>query len=105
MTLTRAFKETIMKRATRDKAYRRGLLSEAVNEILEGNINVGKALLRNYINATITFPTLARKLHKSSKSIQRMLVPKGNPRMDSIVGVLKVLQTQEKIRLHTKYFG
>ena len=102
MALTRAFKNTIMERAENDAQYRRGLLTEAVNEILEGNLDVGKAMLRDYINATITFPALARKLNKSSKSIHRMLGPTGNPRMDSIIGILKVLQDQEQIRLRAK---
>jgi DNA-binding phage protein len=103
MALTRDFKETIMERAAHDEQYRKGLLAEAVNEILEGNLDVGKAMLRDYINATITFPALARKLNKPSKSIHRMLGPNGNPRMDSIVGILKILQDQERIKLHAKY--
>jgi DNA-binding phage protein len=101
MALTRAFRETVMERAVRDQEYRKGLLMEAVNEILEGNLDAGKAMLRDYINATITFPTLAQRLNKSSKSIHRMLGPNGNPRIDSIVGILKVLQDQEQIRLRT----
>jgi DNA-binding phage protein len=103
MALTRDFKETIMERAAHDEQYRKGLLTEAVNEILEGNLDVGKAMLRDYINATITFPALAQKLNKSSKSIHRMLGPSGNPSMDSIVSILKVLQDQEQIKLHTRY--
>jgi len=102
MALTRDFKNTIMERAAHDTQYRKGLLTEAVNEILEGNLDVGKAMLRDYINATITFPALARRLNKSSKSIHRMLGPSGNPRMDSIVGILKVLQDQEQIRLRAR---
>ncbi|MBP7480856.1 MAG: hypothetical protein KA785_10455 [Spirochaetaceae bacterium] len=102
MALTRDFKNTIMERAVHDAQYRKGLLTESVNEILEGNLDVGKAMLRDYINATITFPALARKLNKSSKSIHRMLGPSGNPRMDSIVGILKVLQDQEQIRLRAR---
>jgi len=103
MVLTRDFKKTIMERAARDEQYRKGLLAEAVNELLAGNMDAGKAMLRDYINATITFPTLARKLNKSSKSIHRMLGPDGNPRMDSIVSILKVLQDQEQMRLHMHY--
>ncbi len=75
------------------------------NEILEGNLDVGKTMLRDYINATITFPALAQRLNKSSKSIHRMLGPSGNPRMDSIVGILKVLQDQEQIRLRARCYS
>jgi DNA-binding phage protein len=103
MALTRDFRETIMERAARDEDYRKGMLAEAVNEILEGNLDVGKAMLRDYINATITFPALAQRLNKSSKSIHRMLGPGGNPRIDSIAGILKVLQEQEGIQLRAQY--
>jgi DNA-binding phage protein len=102
MALTRDFRQTVMERASRDEAYRKGLLLEAVNEILNGNVDVGKTILRDYINATITFPELGKKLNKSSKSIHRMLGPGGNPRMDSIVGILKVLQDEEHIKLRAE---
>jgi len=102
MALTRDFKNTIMERAAHDIQYRKGLLTEAVNEILEGNLDGGKAMLRDYINATITFPALAQRLNKSSKSNPPDAGPTGNPRMDSIIGILKVLQDQEQIRLRAK---
>ena len=101
MALTRKFKDTVQKRAIRDPEFRHALLIEAINELLAGDYNIAKSILRNYINATITFPVLAQELHKSSKSIHRMLGPNGNPRMDSIVGILKVLQTKESIKLRT----
>jgi DNA-binding phage protein len=102
MALTRDFRETVRERASRDEAYRKELLLEAVNEILNGNVDVGKAMLRDYANATITFPERGKKLNKSSKSIHRMLGPGGNPRMDSIVGILKVLQDEEHITLRAE---
>ena len=45
MALTRDFKETVMKRIAGDEKYRKELLAEAVNELLEGNLDVGKAML------------------------------------------------------------
>ena len=99
MALTKKFKDTVQKRAARDPEFRRALLVEAINELLAGDYNIAKSILRNYINATITFPVLAQELNKSSKSIHRMLGPNGNPRMDSIVGIIKVLQTKESIKL------
>lgn len=101
MALTRKFKDTVQKRAARDPEFRHALLVEAINELLAGDYKIAKSILRNYINATITFPVLAQELNKSSKSIHRMLGPNGNPRMDSIVGIIKVLQTKENIKLRT----
>ena len=102
MALTRKFKDTVQRRAAKDPEFRRALLTEAINELLAGDADVAKSILRDYINATITFPVLADKLKKDSKSLHRMFGPSGNPRMDSIVGVLKVLQSREKIKLHAK---
>jgi DNA-binding phage protein len=102
MALTRSFKDTVKRRAGSDPEFRRALLVEAVNELLRGDLDVAKAMLRDYINATITFPELARRLNKDSKSIHRMLGPKGNPRIDSMASILKVLQTQENIQIHAE---
>jgi DNA-binding phage protein len=101
MALTRKFKDTVQKRAASDPEFRHALLVEAINELLAGDYNIAKSVLRDYINATITFPVLAQELHKSSKSVHRMLGPNGNPRMDSIAGILKVLQSKECIKLRT----
>ena len=102
MALTRSFKDRVQKRADGDPEFRKALLTEAINEMIAGDFNVAKAILRDYINATITFPALAKKLNKDSKSIHRMLGPKGNPRMDSIAGILRILQQREHIKVQAK---
>ncbi len=61
-----------------------------------------KAILRDYINATITFEGLAKKIKKSGKSIHRMLGPRGNPRADNILEIIKILQAHEHITLRVK---
>ena len=43
------------------------MLIEAVNELLIGDLEAGKAILRDYINATITFQGLAGKLKNPAK--------------------------------------
>lgn len=78
MPLTRDFKETIQERASRDARFREALLKEAVDALLSGDVETGKTVLRNYINATVGFDKLATVTKKSSKSLMRMLGPKGN---------------------------
>ena len=51
MPLTRDFKETVQARARRDLTFRKGLLKEGVECLLAGDIDTGRILLRNYINA------------------------------------------------------
>jgi hypothetical protein len=50
-----------------------------------------KAMLRDYINATITFEGLATELGKPSKSVHCMLGPKGNPRAENILEIIRLL--------------
>ena len=53
MALTRDFKETIQIRAERDPDFREQLLKEGIECLLAGEVDTGKAVLRDYINATI----------------------------------------------------
>ena len=59
MPLTRSFKETVQARARRDAAFRTALLREGVDALLSGELGTGKAILRDYINATMGFEALA----------------------------------------------
>ena len=58
MSLTRHFKETIQARIKRDPAFREALLKEGVECLLSGDVETGKAILRDYINATLGFEAL-----------------------------------------------
>lgn len=102
MALTKAFRDTVMARAQRDRAFREALLSEAITHFLEGDLDAGKAMLRDYINATISFERLARQVKKSSKSLHRMLGPQGNPTAENLFGIIKVLQAHERLQLQVK---
>ena len=58
MPLTRDFKATVQARIARDPKYRKELLREGVECLLSGDLDTGKAILRDYINATIGFEQL-----------------------------------------------
>ena len=102
MALTRDFKQAVVTRVQRDARFRRALLSDAVEIFLVGDVATGKALLRDYINATIGFEKLAKQLQKPSKSLHRMLGPTGNPRAENIFAIIKILQDEDNISLHVK---
>lgn len=99
MALTRDFKETVKARVERDPKFRAALLTEAVQEMLNGDMDVGKAVLRDYINATVGFERLARETGTPAKSLMRMFGPKGNPRADNLFAVINRLQKASGIRL------
>jgi len=102
MALTKDFKHTIQARAQRDSAFRKALLQEGVESLLAGDVDAGKAVLRDYINATIGFEVLSRVFEKSSKSLMRMFGPKGNPQAGNLFALISYLQEQEGIQLEVK---
>ncbi len=51
MPLTRSFKQTVQVRIARDPAFREDLLKEGVECLLAGDLDTGKAVLRDYIKA------------------------------------------------------
>src|ERR1700716_1698338 len=97
MPLTRSFKKRIQARVRRDAAFRKELLRESVESFLTGDIETGKALLRDYINATIGFAELAEATHHSTKSLMRMLSTSGNPQARNLFEIVDYLQRREKI--------
>lgn len=105
MALTRDFRITIRERAQRDPSFRQAMLVEAVNALLQDDLDIAKSILRDYINATIAFEQLAQAVSKNNKSLQRMFSPSGNPTADSLFAVIHALQLAEGIKLtvHVSY--
>ena len=99
MALTKEFRKTVYAPAQRDAAFRKALLTEAVNAYLGGDEVTGKAVLRDVINATVGFERLAATMQKPSKSLHRMLGPHGNPSTANFFAILRVLQKQVGAKL------
>ena len=102
MPLTREFKETVRARAKRDLDFRSGLLKESVECMLAGDIETGKTILRDYINATIGFSELGKLTKKQPKSLMRMLGPHGNPHARNLFETIGCIQHHEGIQLEVK---
>ncbi len=102
MVLTRDFKETIQARVERDPAFREALLKEGVQCLLSGDVETGKAVLRDYINATIGFEELGGLTHKSPKSLMRMFGPKGNPQARNLFEIIGALQKSEGVHFEVR---
>lgn len=100
MALTRDFRETIKARADHDPEFRAGLLEEALDAFLNADLETGKILLRDYVNATVGFEQLGRDLDKSPKSLMRMLSTRGNPRADNLFSLTAHLSHREGVAFH-----
>lgn len=102
MPLTRDFKETVRARILRDAAFRTALLEEGVERLLVGDVETGKSVLRDYINATIGFQALGGLIGKSPKSVMRMLGPQGNPRARNLFEIISGMQELEGLHLEVR---
>ncbi|HSL05566.1 MAG TPA: transcriptional regulator [Nitrospiraceae bacterium] len=99
MALTREFKNTVAARVQRDPRFREALFTEALNAYFAGDTTVGKAILRDLVNATVGFEALAMTLKKPSKSLHRMLAPRGNPSTENFFSIVTALQKKAHVKL------
>lgn len=102
MVLTRDFKETVQARAQSDPEFRRALLQEGIECLLAGDMETGKIILRDYINATIGFEELGSRTARSPKSLMRMFGPAGNPQARNLFEVISCIQQHEGVQLEVK---
>ena len=104
MALTREFKDTVME-LCKDPDYRKGLLLEALESYLEGDVAVGNSLLRDYLNGTQAFDEVARDLHMQEAGLRRMVGPKGNATARNLFRLFKVCQGREGIFSVDEFLG
>jgi DNA-binding phage protein len=102
MPLTKDFKETIRARVERDPNFRKALLREGLDHLLSGDVETGKILLRDFINATVGFAKLGHATDRSAKSLMRMLGPAGNPQAKNLFEIVSYLQRAEGIRFEVR---
>src|SRR5271157_2715950 len=102
MALTRDFKETIRARVKRDPGFRKALLREGIENFLSGDVETGKIILRDFINATVGFRKLSDVTHRSAKSLMRMLGPRGNPQARNLFEIVAYLQHAEGVRFELR---
>jgi len=97
--MTRDFRETVQARAHRDDKFRRGLLKDAVEELLAGETALGREILHDFINATVGFPDLAAKTGIHVKTLYQMFGPRGNPTAANLFSIIAALQEEEGLKL------
>jgi DNA-binding phage protein len=99
MPLTMEFKEVFKASIDRDPAFGHELLRGAVQCLLDDDLETGRAVLRNYVNATIGFKQLARAIGGQEKSLMRMLSPSGSPLASNLFQVIHELQRFNGVQL------
>ncbi|NCN23749.1 MAG: transcriptional regulator [Gallionellales bacterium CG_4_10_14_3_um_filter_54_96] len=102
MALTRDFKQTVIERVERDPAFAKALLDEAATLFLSDEPETARLILRDLVNATVGFEQLAVLTDKPSKSLHRMLSPKGNPSMDNLAAIFGAVRARLKVEIQVR---
>jgi DNA-binding phage protein len=102
MALTRSFKDHIKAKIQSDPEFRQALFQEAVQTLIEGDIGTARAVLRDFINATVGFAALAKATGIPPKSLMRMFGPSGNPTAANLSEVIRVLQKKTGVHLEVR---
>ncbi len=100
MAVTKSFKELVQRRVAVDAAFAENLLREGIDTMLTGDIETGKAILRDYIKATVGFEKLGAATDTPAKSLIRMFSPRGNPQARNLFGVISYLQREAGVEFH-----
>jgi DNA-binding phage protein len=102
MALTRDFKETVVERVHRDPAFAKALLAEASTLFLNGEPETARLILRELVNATVGFETLAKAIPTPAKSLHRMLSERGNPSMNNVAAIFSAVSQNLHVHIKTK---
>jgi len=105
MPLTQSFKDTVLRRMEREPEFAEALFREGVQCLLNGEVDVGKEILRDYINGTIGFEKLGQATGTNPKSLMRMFSKTGNPQARNLFPVIAKLQEASGKRLEVRMAG
>src|SRR6202161_1288422 len=103
MITTRPYSDTIIARIKREPKFARLLYASAINALLEGETAGGLSILRDLVNAEISFKELARQTGLGEKSLHRMLKHSGNPTARNLGRIVKSIADDLKIKTRVKF--
>ena len=78
------------------------MLREGIENFLAGDVETGKIILRDFINATVGFIKLGTATRRPAKSLMRMLGPRGNPQARNLFEIVAYLQRAEGVRFEVR---
>ena len=99
MPLTRDYRETFWERARREPEFRHELLKSAVRCMLNGEPEVGRIMLRDFVVAAIGVDELSQKIGKSRESLEEVLSDGSDPRADDLLGIVAAIAEHEGLVL------
>jgi hypothetical protein len=100
MARTKSFKDLVEHHVKGDAKFAEALLREGIDAMLSGDLDTGKAIMRDYIKATVGFEKLGAATGAPPKSLIRMFGPRGDPQAGNLFSVIGYLQKRAGVRLH-----
>ncbi len=97
--LTRDFKKTVQARPLRDPEFRVGLLQDALQAFIDGDLEAGEVLPRNDVNATVGFEDLGAQLYPPPTSLMWLRSAEDNLRADNLFVMMAHLKACERVAL------
>ena len=99
MPRTKSFKGLLNQHIKHDKKSAEALLREGIDAMLSCDLDTGKAIVRDYIKATVGFEKLGEATGAPPKSLIRMFGPRGNPQAKNLFSVIGYLQRRAGLSL------
>ncbi len=100
--LRRYGEKTLPDIARRDPNVRKRLLVSSVRFFLDGDVEVGKAALRDYIDARIGYKGLSELTGLPSESLKAMFSRNSNPEVQDLFEVIRKMYRREGIKLEVE---
>ncbi len=101
-SLTRPSWKTLQERIKREPAFGAELLNVMFECLLEGEVGTGRAMLQEYIDATIGFQKLGKLISKSPDSLMQMFTSEESLDAHTLFAVIHCLQQQAGLQLKVK---
>ena len=90
--LTQGYRETVIDRLQKDRAFATTVFAEAISAFVEGDPLTTLSILRDLANARISFKTLAETTGFHEKALHRMLSRRGNPTTQNLSTLLHAIE-------------
>ncbi len=96
---TTPLKDSLKAMVERKPELANEMLEDAINSLLAGDVDDGRLLLRQYINATIGFKELAHRTGKADKNLMQMLSVSGNPTVTNLFEIIQACIKAEGVTI------
>jgi DNA-binding phage protein len=100
MAKTKSFRHLVERQVKDDQKFAEALLREGIDAMRSGDLDTGKTIMRDYINATVGFEKLGEATNTPPKSLIRTFGPRGNPQARNLFSVIGYLQKRAGVQLH-----